>query len=89
MAKNSAIIQQDKSLTILLCDLYVENKRAFKCAELLIDLSKDYPKDVEVILLQARLDFSQGKIQQAITFLEHKNSLARNVNMKITLSAFI
>jgi len=76
--KHRAIVQQDKSLTVLLCDLYLESQRAFKCEALLETLLKNSPHDVEVILLQARLYFNQGKTEQAIVLLEHNNKSIRN-----------
>jgi len=76
--KYSAIVQQDKNLTILLCDLYLESQRVFKCEDLLEVLVKNNPQDVEVILLQARLYYNQGKIQQAVSLLEQNNKSTRN-----------
>jgi len=79
LEKHIDVIPQEKNLAITLCDLFTERKKLFKCEELLFELTKLYPDDVDVNLAQARLLFHQTKNVEAINLLEQSNKQERNV----------
>jgi putative PEP-CTERM system TPR-repeat lipoprotein len=82
------IIKKDKQLTILLCDLYIENNRATKCNELLLPYVESLPSDVDIVLAYSRLLSNQKNNQKAIELLEKNNEKSRVIeyeNYLITL----
>ncbi|NQY50997.1 MAG: PEP-CTERM system TPR-repeat protein PrsT, partial [Colwellia sp.] len=76
--KHKKNIHTDLNLSILLCDLYIENRTQMKCEELLPILKAQYPNEATLLLVEARMLFSRNHFEQAIALLTQANKKNRN-----------
>ncbi|MFT4938396.1 MAG: putative PEP-CTERM system TPR-repeat lipoprotein [Paraglaciecola sp.] len=63
------IVVEDLDTSLLLCDLYVKNNRAFKCEALLNVLKKSFPNKVRVDFMQAKTQMVRRKYDEALATL--------------------
>ena len=81
---NETLVMKNVNISLLLCDLYLQSNRAFKCETLANDLKQLYPSQPRVDFVKAKTLVARGKTQDAITLLEgieqkefqHQKSLA-------------
>ncbi|MCJ8297014.1 MAG: tetratricopeptide repeat protein, partial [Colwellia sp.] len=76
--KHKKNIHTDLNLSILLCDLYIENRTQIRCEELLPILKAQYPNEEKLLLVEARMLFSRNHFEQAIALLTQANKTSRN-----------
>jgi len=82
LEKHTKKVVEDKKLAILLCDLYVESRKAFKCEELINERYKNSPDDAATVLVHSRMLYSQNRISEAIKLLERHNKDNRNIQFE-------
>jgi putative PEP-CTERM system TPR-repeat lipoprotein len=63
------LVVEDLNTSLLLCDLYVKNNRAFKCEALINILKKSFPSKARVDFMQAKTQLARGKPEQALSTL--------------------
>jgi putative PEP-CTERM system TPR-repeat lipoprotein len=68
--QHADLIVQDLDAAVLLCDLYLQHRRQYKCDALVDELDKRYPDNPKVQLTKARALASTGRTAEAIQLLE-------------------
>jgi putative PEP-CTERM system TPR-repeat lipoprotein len=66
---NENMVIEDLDTSLLLCDLYVKNNRAFKCETLLNVLKKNFPNTALVDFMQAKTQMARGKSDEVLATL--------------------
>jgi len=82
LEKHTKKVVEDKKLAILLCDLYIESRKAFKCQEIINERYKNFPEDAATVLVHSRMLYSQNRTLEAIKLLELHNKTKRNIQFE-------
>jgi putative PEP-CTERM system TPR-repeat lipoprotein len=69
LEENEKIVSENLNMSLLLCDLYLNANRAFKCAKLSELLKEKYPDKPRVDFIRAKTFVARNKIPEAINIL--------------------
>lgn len=69
LEENEKIVTENLNLSLLLCNLYLNANRAFKCARLSELLKEKYPDKPKVDFIRAKTFVARNKIPEAINIL--------------------
>jgi len=73
LAGNLDKVVENLEAALLLCDLYIENSKAFKCESIIVSLNNAFPNNTKVLLAEARVLYSRKQFDEAITLVEQAN----------------
>jgi putative PEP-CTERM system TPR-repeat lipoprotein len=76
--KHTELVLQDVDASVLLCELYLQANRKYRCGTLLADLENRYPDNEKIQLASARWLVSLGKYNEAIQRLQEANNKQQN-----------
>jgi putative PEP-CTERM system TPR-repeat lipoprotein len=69
------------SFSLQLCELYITAQRHFRCSDIIDELNRKYPDNIQVIITQARSMVGQNKYKEALELI--KTAYARDKNNDI------
>ena len=72
--RNLDKVVKNLEAALLLCDLYIESNKGFKCESIIVNLKKSFPNFTTVLLAEARVLYSRKQLSEAITLIEQANN---------------
>jgi len=82
LEKNITLVENDLPTAIRLCNLYLQDKKAFKCNTLLVTLNKIYGNNVALNYLQVKVLLNYKQYPEALTYFEDKLSTNQTIRIK-------
>jgi putative PEP-CTERM system TPR-repeat lipoprotein len=82
LERNSQLVEGHLPTALKLCNLYLQDKKAFKCNTLLVSLNRVYGNHDGINYLQVKVLQSYKKHAEALVFFEEKLSTSQEIKVK-------